>query len=55
MEQVVPWVWLVEVIEPHYPNAGRRGRAAMGLERMLRMYFVQQWYGWADVVDEVAR
>jgi IS5 family transposase len=38
MGQVVPWAAL---LEPHdYP--GRRGRPPMGLERMLRMYFVQQ-------------
>ncbi len=43
MEQVVPWGRLKEVIEPHYPKSGKRGRPPIGLERMLRMYFVQQW------------
>ena len=32
------------VIEPHYPKGGKRGRPPIGLERMLRMYFAQQWY-----------
>lgn len=54
MEQVVPWARLMEVIEPHYPKAGRRGRPPIGLERMLRMYFVQQWYGLADEAVEDA-
>jgi IS5 family transposase len=56
MEQVVPWQALLEALEPsYYPNAGgRRGRPPIGLERMLRMYFVQQWYGLADEATEEA-
>jgi IS5 family transposase len=54
MEQVVPWARLIEVIEPHYPKSGKRGRQPIGLERMLRMYFVQQWYGLADEAVEDA-
>ncbi len=54
MEQVVPWSRLMEVIEPYYPKSGKRGRPPMGLERMLRMYFVQQWYGLADEAVEDA-
>lgn len=54
MEQVVPWARLAEVIEPHYPKSGKRGRPPIGLERMLRMYFVQQWYGLADEAVEDA-
>lgn len=54
MEQVVPWSRLAEVIEPHYPKSGRRGRPPIGLERMLRMYFVQQWYGLSDEAVEDA-
>ena len=54
MEQVVPWTRLMEVIEPHYPKSGKRGRPPIGLERMLRMYFVQQWYGLADEAVEDA-
>jgi IS5 family transposase len=42
MEQIVPWSRLMEVIEPYYPKSGKRGRPPIGLERMLRMYFVQQ-------------
>jgi IS5 family transposase len=47
MERVVPWARLVAIIEPHYPT-GRRGRPPIGIERMLRIYFLQQWYGLAD-------
>jgi IS5 family transposase len=54
MDQVVPWARLMEVIEPHYPKSGKRGRPPIGLERMLRMYFVQQWYGLADEAVEDA-
>jgi len=54
MEQVVPWSRLKEVIEPYYPKSGKRGRPPIGLERMLRMYFVQQWYGLADEAVENA-
>ncbi len=54
MEQVVPWERPMEVIEPHYPKSGKRGRPPSGLERMLRMYFVLQWYGLADEAVENA-
>ena len=47
MEEVIPWARLLAVIEPHYPK-GERGRPPIGLERMLRVYFLQQWYGLAD-------
>jgi IS5 family transposase len=42
MEQVVPWSRLIAVVEPHYPKSGKRGRQAIGVERVLRMYFIQQ-------------
>ena len=53
MEEVVPWQNLLAVIEPFYPK-GKRGRPPAGLERMLRMYFLQQWYGLADEALEDA-
>ena len=53
MERVVPWARLVALIEPHYPS-GRRGRPPVGIERMLRVYFLQQWYGLADEALEDA-
>jgi IS5 family transposase len=53
MEQIVPWQELCAVIEPHYPKAGN-GRPPVGLERMLRMYFVQHWFNLADEACEEA-
>ena len=53
MEQVVPWARLVARLQPFYPK-GERGRPPVGLERMLRIYFLQQWYGLADEALEDA-
>ena len=53
MEAVVPWARLVALIVPHYP-AGRRGRPPVGIERMLRLYFLAQWYALADEALEDA-
>jgi len=53
MEQVVPWRKLCALIEPHYPKAGN-GRPPIGVERMMRMYFLQQWFNLSDpAVEEV--
>jgi len=43
MNKVVPWARLLALVEPHYPKAGN-GRRPVGLEVMLRSYFVQQWF-----------
>ena len=53
MEKVVPWARLVSVVEPHYPK-GERGRPPVGIERMLRIYFLQQWYALSDEALEDA-
>ena len=42
MDAVIPWGRLLALIEPYYPKAGR-GRQPLGLEKMLRIYFLQQW------------
>lgn len=47
MELVVPWAELAALVEPHYPKAGN-GRRPVGVERMLRMYFLQQWFNLSD-------
>ncbi len=47
MERVVPWAELVVLIEPHYPKPGN-GRPPVGLERMLRIYFLQVWFNLSD-------
>src|SRR5665213_60321 len=53
METLIPWTKLLAVIAPFYPK-GERGRPPVGLERMLRVYFLQQWYGLADEALEDA-
>ncbi len=53
MEQVIPWQdWLAK-IAPHYPVAGR-GRRPTSLETMLRVYLLQQWFGYSDPAMEEA-
>lgn len=47
MDRVVPWSELGALIEPHYPKAGR-GRPPIGLQRMLRLHFLQQWFNLSD-------
>src|SRR5216683_3335362 len=47
MEQVVPWSELCRLIEPVYAKAGN-GRPPVGAERMLRIYFLQQWFNLSD-------
>ena len=49
MDQVVPWTRLCALIEPHYPKASPAGgRPPLPLERMLRIYCLQQWYNLSD-------
>ena len=47
MEQVVPWTEMRKVIKRQYPKAGQ-GRPPLGLEKMLRIYFLQQWFNLSD-------
>jgi Transposase and inactivated derivatives, IS5 family len=54
MERVVPWGRLLALIEPFYPKAGQVGRQPFPLLVMLRVYFVQQWYGLSDPGAEEA-
>ena len=53
MEQVVPWRGLCALVEPCYPKAGN-GRPPVGVERMLRIYFLQQWFNLSDPAVEEA-
>ena len=53
MERVVPWAELCALIEPVYPKAGQ-GRPPVGVERMLRIYFLQQWFNLSDPAVEEA-
>ena len=54
IEKVTPWAALVRELEPFYPKGEGRGRPPIGLERMLRMYIVQQCFGLSDEGTEDA-
>ena len=53
MDAVIPWARLIALIAPHYPQAGN-GRQPLGLEKMLRIYFLQQWFNLSDPQAEDA-
>jgi IS5 family transposase len=53
MEEVVPWRELCAVVEPFYPKRGN-GRPPIGLERMLRLHFLQHWFNLSDPAVEEA-
>jgi transposase, IS5 family len=53
MDAVVPWAELLALIAPHYPQSVR-GRPAMPLGTMLRIYFLQQWFNLSDPAAEEA-
>uniref|UniRef100_A0A2X0R8A2 Transposase n=1 Tax=Candidatus Nitrotoga fabula TaxID=2182327 RepID=A0A2X0R8A2_9PROT len=49
METVVPWSRLEARIEPFYPKKGN-----VRLGTMLRIHFMQQWFGYSDPAMEEA-
>ncbi len=53
MERVVPWAALVQVVEPYYPKA-KTGRPPFGIETMLRIHYLQQWFALSDPAMEEA-
>ena len=53
MDKVIPWEELMRDIKKYYPKAGN-GRQPIPLARMLRIYFMQQWYGLSDPAMEDA-
>jgi transposase, IS5 family len=55
MDRVIPWAELCAVIEPYYPREpDGAGRRPVGLERMLRIYFLQHFYDLSDPAVEEA-
>jgi len=55
MDQVVPLARLCALVEPHYPKGSPAGgRPPLPLERMFRIYCLQQWYNLADPGAEEA-
>ena len=53
MERLMPWAEFCALIEPHYPKAGN-GRPPVGVERMLRMYCIANWFNLSVVACEDA-
>jgi IS5 family transposase len=53
MDRILPWEALCAVVEPVYPKPGN-GRPPIGLERMLRIHFLQHWFNLADQACEEA-
>ena len=47
MNRVVPWAELVALVAPFAPD-GKRGRPPFAVETMLRLHFMQQWFGLSD-------
>ncbi len=54
MEQIVPWKELTEAIKPYYPKPEGAGRRPVGIERMLRIHFLQHWFELSDPGAEEA-
>src|SRR3546814_4521967 len=53
MERAIPWKVFANLVEPHYPKAGK-GRRPYPLEVMLRIHFMQQWFSLSDPAMEEA-
>lgn len=54
MEQIIPWQDLCSAIEPYYPKPDGAGRRPVGIERMLRIHFLQHWFDLSDPGAEEA-
>jgi IS5 family transposase len=54
MDSIIPWKELTEVIEPFYPKPEGAGRRPIGIERMLRIHFIQHWFNLSDPAAEEA-
>jgi IS5 family transposase len=53
MDAVMPWADLLALVAPHYWN-GEIGRKPVGLDMILRVYFLQQWFALSDPAVEDA-
>jgi IS5 family transposase len=54
MDQIIPWKELSKAIKPHYPKPKGAGRRPKGIERMLRIHFLQHWFELSDPGAEEA-
>ena len=48
MDQIVPWAELAEAIVPFYSRPEGAGRRSIGIERMLRIHFLQHWFNLSE-------
>lgn len=53
MDVVMPWSKLFALVAPHY-SKGEVDHKPVGLELMLRVYFLQQWFALSDPAAEDA-
>ena len=51
MDKIIPWNEWINLIKPYYPS-GKRGRPTRGIETMLRMYLMQNWFNLSDAAIE---
>ena len=54
MDQIIPWKALSKAIKPYYPKPKGAGRRPIGIERMLRIHFLQHWFELSDPGAEEA-
>jgi len=54
MDCIILWEALTEAIEPFHPNPKGAGRRPIGIERMLRVHFIQHWFNLSDPAAEEA-
>jgi IS5 family transposase len=48
MDHIIPWQEMSHAVEPHYPAPKGAGRRPIGIERMLRIHFLQHWFELSD-------
>ena len=53
MDAIIPWNQWINIIQPYYPS-GKRARPTRGIETILRMYLVQNWFNLSDEAIEDA-
>lgn len=54
MDRIIPWKALSKVIKPYYPKPKGAGRRPIGIQRMLRIHFLQHWFELSDPGAEEA-
>ncbi|NOZ36481.1 MAG: IS5 family transposase, partial [Gammaproteobacteria bacterium] len=54
MDRIIPWKALSKVIKPYYPKPKGTGRRPIGIQRMLRIHFLQHWFELSDPSAEEA-